>query len=122
MEPLPVADRRRRPATPHVRKRWEEDPDIRPGVESAVGAFVTWCYDQREARSWSQEQAACAAGIRTQTLRDIENRRALPDFPTMYRLAHIYGRHLTLALISPEEMGHGRRSTVPNPGAFPLQP
>lgn len=95
----PTEERRSRPNAPlHGGKRWRDDPDLTDAVTRALLPISRDFNYARDAREWSQDETAYAAGIAPNTLLAIEQARHDPHLSTLVRLAHIFGFEVVITL------------------------
>jgi DNA-binding XRE family transcriptional regulator len=113
MDPQPIADRRRKSLPARSGKRWNENPRLRFRVETFVDALANDIHARRECKGWTLDEMAGIVDMRANSIRDIENRRVIPDLPTVIRIYHLgFGLDPDLVLTSVLRPEDGRYSIL----------
>jgi DNA-binding XRE family transcriptional regulator len=130
MDPIqPVPDRRRESMPPRIGKRWNEHPRLRFRVETFADALAADFNARRECKGWTLDEMARHVEMRANSIRDIENRRVIPDVPTILRIYDMgFGLEfdgVLYSILRPEDGRYSilqRRLNAPKSNPSTLQP
>lgn len=109
MAPTDSTDRRRCQHGPARGRRWTDNPyqcELFDWAKQDVGARL---FAMREGQGWSLEKVAALAGMRAETVADLENGRGDPKLSTITRLLAVYGYYTRVLPERPSNLAPGCR-------------